>query len=201
MKLFDTTLPQNYSKALFEEQCLDIAEEHTDKMFDVMFTGSANLLKAVRSQDKAAVFKVNNLNGSMVAAAICRYFKNEEDETKPGNWSLVWTFYESDIPEDAIVIDLGNTQCHAYFIATAGKKYGICFKDAGCLVNTLGYTIIQLKKWLDENAKEGSDVMVEQDGIFQARVAVNKNGVKEFALEPAGEIKNLIKGDDEIEEK
>ena len=106
MKLFDTTLPQNYSKALFEEQCLDIAEEHADKMFDVMFTGSANLLKAVRSQDKAAVFKVNNLNGSMVAAAICRYFKNEEDETKPGNWSLVWTFYESDIPEDAIVIDL-----------------------------------------------------------------------------------------------
>ena len=43
--------------------------------------------------------------------------------------------------------------------------------------------------------------MVEQDGIFQARVAVNKNGEKEFALEPAGEIKNLIKGDDEIEEK
>ena len=40
--------------------------------------------------------------------------------------------------------------------------------------------------------------MVEQDAIFQARVAV-ENGEKVFAIEPAAEIKVLIKSDAMIE--
>ena len=59
--------------------------------------------------------------------------------------------------------------------------------------------MIQLKKWLDENAKEGVEVKIEQDGIFQARVAV-ENGEKVFAVEADGEVKNLIK-DDTADEK
>lgn len=197
MKLFDSTLPQMYSKALFEEKCFDLAPEHTDKMFDTLFTGAANLLKSVKSLEKPVAFVINELNGNMVAAAICQYFKND-DTNQPGNFSLVWTFDPTDIPEGALVISLDDTKTHSFFIAAAGSKYGIKFKDASCIVNTLGYTMSQLKKWLDENAKEGQIISVELDGIFQGRVEV-QNGVKVFAVEPDGEIKNLIKDDAAIE--
>jgi len=199
MKLFETTLPQMYSKALFEEKCFDLAPEHTDKIFDTLFTGTANLLKSIKSLEKPVAFVIKELNGNLVAAAICQYFKNDDD-SKPGNFSLVWTFDEADIPADALVTSLDDTKTHSFFIAAAGSKYGIKFKDASCVVNTLSYTVSQLKKWLDENAKEGSIVSVEQEGIFQGRVEV-QNGVKVFAIEPHGEIKNLIKDDAAIEEK
>lgn len=197
MKLFETTLPQMYSKALFEEKCFDLAPEHTDKMFDALFTGTSHLLKAIKSLEKPAVFEIRELNGNLVAAAVVRYFK-AEDDSNPGNFSLVWTFDEADVPEDGLKVSLDNTQSHSYFVACAGSKYGMKFKDTACLVNTLTYTMLQLKKWLDENAKEGSIVSVEQDGVFQARVEV-QNGVKVFAIEPDGEIKNLIKDDAAIE--
>lgn len=197
MKLFETTLPQMYSKALFEEKCFDLAPEHTDKMFDTLFTGTSNLLKSIKSLEKPVAFLIKELNGKMVAAAICQYFKND-DANQPGNFSLVWTFDESDIPENALITTIEDTKTHSFFIAVAGSKYGIRFKDASCIVNTLGYTMVQLKKWLDENAKEGTIVSVELDGIFQGRVEV-QNGVKVFAVEPDGEIKNLIKDDAAIE--
>ena len=50
----------------------------------------------------------------------------------------------------------------------------------------------------NENASEKEEVGVELDGVFQARVAV-EDGKKVFAIEPAGEIKVLIKDDASIE--
>jgi len=55
-----------------------------------------------------------------------------------------------------------------------------------------------LRRWLDENAKENEVVSIEQDGVFEARVAV-ENGEKVFAIEPAGEVKIIIKDDAAIE--
>lgn len=199
MKLFETSLPQMYSKALFEEKCFDLAQEHTDKIFDTIFTGSAELLGSVKSLERPTVFELREINGKLIAASVLRYFKNETDESKPGNFSLVWTFNEEDIPENALKISLDNAQAHPYFIAVSGKKYGMKFKDVSCLVNTLTYAMVQLKKWLDENAKENKVVSVELDGVFQARVEV-QDGVKVFAIEPDGEIKNIIKDDKAIEE-
>ena len=99
MKFSETNLPHIYSRALFEEKCFDLAEEHADKMFDTLFIGSANLLKSIKSLDKPTAFVIKNLNGTVAAAAIVQYFKNEDDANNPGNFSLVWTFDEADIPE------------------------------------------------------------------------------------------------------
>ena len=197
MKLFDTQMPQMYSKALFEEKCTDLAPEHTGKMLDVVFTGTANLLNQAKSKDKAAVFTFRKINGDLIAAAMVRFFENE-DTNNPGNWSLVWTFDDADIPEGALVIDLSDSQTHSYFRAVAGEKYGMRFEDTAAMTDCLTYALIHVKKWLDENAKEGAEVSLEFDGFFQARVAI-ENGEKVFAIEPDGEIKNLIKDDAAIE--
>ena len=197
MKLFDTQMPQMYSKALFEEKCTDLAPEHTGKMLDVVFTGTANLLNQAKSKDKATVFTFRKINGDLIAAAMVRFFENE-DTNNPGNWSLVWTFDDADIPEGALTIDLSDSQTHSYFRAVAGEKYGMRFEDTAAMTDCLTYALIHVKKWLDENAKEGAEVSLEFDGFFQARVAI-ENGEKVFAIEPDGEIKNLIKDDAAIE--
>ena len=197
MKLFDTTLPQNYSKGLFDEKGYDLAETHTDKILYSVFTGTSNLLNNAKSKDHPTSFEFNTLDGKFVAAGIVQFFENE-DTSKPGNWSLVWTFDESDIPAGTNRIQLKDPQSHSYFRAVAGEKYGIRFKDASCLIILLTYIFEQMYKWLDENAEEGKEISVELDSIFQARVAV-ENGEKIFALEPAGEIKMLIKDDAAIE--
>ena len=197
MKLLETQLPGMYSKGLFEEKCLDLAPEHMDKMFDTLFTGVSNLLNHSKSMEHPVAFTFRKIDKSFIAGALVQFFDNE-DKSNPGNWSLVWTFDEVDIPDTALKIDFSDPQTHSYFIATAGEKYGMQFKSDAMLVDCLTYALIQLKKWLDENAKEGTEVMVEQDAIFQARVAV-ENGEKVFAIEPAGEIKNLIKSDAMIE--
>jgi len=198
MKLNDTQLPGMYSDALFHEKYLDLAPEHMDKMFDVLFTGAANLLNGAKSTTRPAAFVMTNEASVFIAAAIVQYFENADDSNNPGNWSLVWTFDEKDIPEGALKIPFSDVQTHSYFIGAAGEKYGIQYNNESSLVNLLTYALYQLKKWLDQNVKEGAETSIELDGIFQARATV-ENGEKVFALEPAGEIKNLIKDDAAIE--
>lgn len=197
MKILETTLPQNYSKGLFEEKNYDLAAEHTDKIAYILFTAVSNLLNGSKSKDRPVSFELNEVDGKVIAAAIVQYFPNEDD-SKPGNWNLVWTFDEADIPENANRISITNPNSHSYFRSVAGDKYGIRFKDPTCLTTMLTYLVSQIRKWLDENAKEGEEVSVEQDAVFQARVAI-EGGQKVFSLEPAGEIKMLIKDDASIE--
>lgn len=198
MKLTETQYPQMYSKALVEEKLYDIPPEFVDKIVDVVFTGTSYLLAQTKSKEKPATLCFRKVDESLVAAATVRYFEGETKDDL-GNWSLSWTFNEEDIPEDAYKMDFATqVQTHSYFRSAAGERYGMRFDDSASLVDCLTYALIQLKKWLDENAKEGTEVMIEQDGIFQARVAI-ENGEKVFAIEPAGEIKVLIKDDAAIE--
>ena len=197
MKINDSTLPHIYSKGLFDEFAFDLAEAHADKICDILFTGTSDALNELKKKDQPVTFEFYKVDGSFVAGAICQYFENEDPE-KPGNWSLVWTFDESDIPENAVRYSLNNDQTHSYFRGTAGNKWGIRFKHPEAIKTTLTYMLQQIYNWLDQNAKENEEVTLEQDGVFQARVAV-ENGEKVFALEPAGEIKMLIKDDAAIE--
>ena len=195
--LYDTSLPENYAKGLFQDKYYDIGEEHTHKFFDILFNGTAYALNSVKSKEKPAVFEFRTLDKKFVAASIVRFFENE-DTTKPGNWNLVWTFDEADLPDDRNVITLDDSQAKPFFVSVAGDKYGIRFNTPDALVNMLIYLLEQLKKWLDENAKADEVVSVGYEGLFQARVAV-ENGEKVFALEVDGEIKLLIKDDAAIE--
>lgn len=198
MKLMETQLPAMYSKTLFEDFSLDLAPEHMDKMLNIVFTGTADVLKYARSKDKPTVFKFDLLNNELAAAAILQYFEGENSETDPGNWSLSWTFNKEDIPEGALEISINDLQTHSYFVSCAGSLYGMQFNSDANLVDCLVQSLVQLKKWLDENAKEDKEVEIEMDGVFKARVGVEA-GEKVFALEADGEIKNLIKADDAIE--
>ena len=197
MKLFDTNLPAMYSKVLYEEKNADLAAEHTDKIIDVTFTATAVFLNVVKKKNKPAALTFNALDKTVVAAAVIQYFEND-DKKKPGNWNLFFTFNEDDIPKDATVYSINDPQIHPYFRSCAGEKYHFTYNNPETIIHLPVTVFEQLKKWLDENAKEGEEVTIEQDGVFQARVAV-EGGEKVFAIEPDGEIKVLIKDDAAIE--
>ena len=196
MEFMSTNLPHNISHGLYHELSYDVAEAHVDKLFYTLMFGAASILNDIKSKEAPSVLIINNIKGKSVAAAIVEYFDNGD---KPGNWSLRWTFDPEDIPETtATKVDLLNPNTQPHFRAVAGEKYGMGFHDSTAIVVLLTYCIEQLYKWLDENAKEGETVEIELDGIFQAKVEVI-DGVKVFALDPAGEVKTIIKDDASIE--
>lgn len=197
-KLFDTTLPSNYSKVLFEEKNFDLAPEHLDKIFDTLFTGASNLLKHCESTEKPVALIFRNVKQEVVAVASVAFNPNK-DENSQGNWEYIWSFDENSIPEGALKIEFSSPDTHSYFRAVAGEKYGMAFKDVSCLVNCLVCALEQTKKWLDENAVEGKKIILEVDGIFNGEVAI-EGGEKAIGIIPAAEIKNIIK-DDKADEK
>ena len=194
--LFETGLPQNWSRRLFEDFAYDVAAEHCDKVMNILFTSAAEILKSSKNLNTPALV-FERVDGTFVAASFLTYFPNEDPE-QPGNWTLSWTFDENDIPEDASVIKFANNdQAYSFVRGIAGSKYGMTFIDSSAIVSLMVVTLEEIKKYLDENAKEGETVGVKLDGIFQARVAV-ENGIKVFALEADGLIKVLIKDDEAI---
>lgn len=198
MKILETTLPENFSKGLYEEKCYDLAAEHTPKIFYTLFAGAGELLNGAKTQSRPVALVFEDMKQNLIAAAIVQYIGNEQDETDPGKWSYVWTFSNDDIPSDALKISIQDSQTHPYFRAIAGDKWGMKFKDTDSLVILMTYALEQLRKWLDENCTENGETKIEQDDVFQARVGL-EDGVKVFALEPMGETKALIKSDKDIQ--
>ena len=197
MEFASTNLPHNISHGLYHEKGYDVGEGHVDKLYYIIMFGAANILKENKSMETPATFVITNIKNKPIAAATVQYFKNE-DENNPGNWSLTWTFDPNDIPENAEIYDLHNDDIHHHFRLIAGQKWGMKFYDRTSIIVLISYSMEQLYKWLDENAKEGETVEIELDGVFNAKVEI-VDGVKKFAIIPAGEVKTIIKDDTSIE--
>lgn len=198
--LMETSLPEMYTQKLFNEKNKDLAAEHTDKISYVLFGAVSEILKSIQSKEHPVVYLFERLDGSIISAAILRYFKNENAEA-PGNWSFVWTFEPNDIPDNAVKISIKDEkQSHSYFRAIAGDKWGMKFKSAENLIVLMNTFLEVLYAWLDENAKEDEEVVIKQDTVFKARVGI-ENGVKVMSIEPMGEVKKDIKNDVMLEQQ
>lgn len=196
-QLSQSILQENYSAHL-REMGYNLGPEHTGRMFTTAFVGVAEALSKIRSMDAPVAFKFNKLNGTSAAVAILQYFKND-NPSLPGNWSLTWSFDETDIPEGSKVISTSDPATYSYFRSAALSQNKMMFQNDSVMVDLLVAAFEQLYKWLDENATPGEEVGIIQDNTFQARVIVDENGEKVFSLEPIGEIKMLIKDDAAIE--
>ena len=197
MDLNNTSLPEMYSKGLLEEFNKNLSPQWTGNIFTTLFVGASKLLGVAKSKDRPVAFVIQKLNKEFAMAGIIQYFDGK-DKDKVGNWSLVWTLNESDVPENAERILLTDPRSHTYFISYAGEKYGIRFKSDENLITTLAYIPVCIRKWLDENAKEKEEVTLELPDVFTARVVV-ENGEKVFAIEATGESTFVAKGDANIE--
>jgi hypothetical protein len=198
MKLMESQIPQNYSTGLYSEKDYDVSPDFTNTLADILFTGVAMCLGDVKDRKFPSVFVFEENNSDFIAAAIVEYFENEDDPSKPGNWNYTWTWYKDDVPANSKIYRTTQSELSSYFRGVSQGKYGMAFRDVAGITEVNRYFLIQVKKWLDENAKEGEEVGVEEPGIFQASVVI-EDGEKVFSLVPEGEIKKLIKDDSAIE--
>lgn len=190
VNLMDSTLPEMWANASYEQDSFSISKHHCDKMMYVCFTGVTNFLAAMKSREYPMAFKFVMPNSEFLAAAIIQYIPSEDG---PGHWNYTWTFDAEDIPDDARVSSIDNPMTWQYFRAVGGKKYGIAF-DGGSEGICMVRLVHSINQWLEDNASETEEMAIVLDGIFQARVAV-EGGEKVKALEIIGETKAIIKDD------
>lgn len=195
--LKETTIPQNVSTGLYTEKELDVPVELVDKMLDVLVCSVTEILSDFKNVNTPVAFVFRKPNDDFIAAAIIRFFPNE-DKSKPGNWNYVWTFNEEDIPKDAKILSMYDMSLISYFTGNAISKYGFFAEQSEHYGITFCYLLQCIKKWLDDNASETEENAVEVPGLIQFRVAV-ENGEKVMAAEVDGELKVLAKGDSKIE--
>lgn len=198
IKLMESQIPQNYATGIYNEKAYELGAEHTDKVADILFTGVTNCLAEVKKQDTPVAFVFEENNGDFIAAAVVQFLANEDDPTKPGSWSYIWTWYKDDVPSNAHLYRCSDISMSIYFRGAGLSKYGIQWEDVSAINECTRYLLAQIKSWLDNNAVEGEEVGVVQDGVFQATVAI-EDGEKVFSIVPDGEIKKLIKDDAAIE--
>ena len=194
----ESQIPQNYSTGLYSEKDYDLSADHTNIVVDILFTAVAQCLGDVKDRKFPSAFVFEANNKDFIAAAIVQYFENEDDPSKLGNWSYTWTWYKDDVPANSKIYRTTQPELSSYFRGVSQGKYGMAFQDVAAITEINRYLLVQIKKWLDENAKEGEEVGVEEPGIFQASVVIEE-GEKVFSLVPEGEIKKLIKDDSAIE--
>lgn len=192
LNLMETSIPELYSRGLYDEKGYDLGAAHTDKIAATMFVGASEALSAIKSKDYPVAFVFEDQNGDLNAAGIVRYIPNE-DVSMPGHWNYVWTMEKSDIPEGARIVRLKDNDFQVYF-RTAAAKYVFGFKDPTALTECGNYLMKQINKWLTDNAKPDDEVGVQLDGIFEAKAIVEDNEVIKY-IGVIGETKAIIKSD------
>ena len=197
MALKDTKIPQICSTGFYNELSFDIAWDAIPKLLDVLVTGVTEALADIKSKEFPVAFSFRESNDTFIAAAIVQYIPNE-DKNNPGSWNYTWTFYEDDIPGNCRIVSAYDAEFVSYFRAYGHTKWRMIFEESTFAGDIFRYILSVIKKWLDDHASDVEETGVKLEGVVQFRVVV-EDGEKVFAIEPEGEIKQLIKDDSSIE--
>ena len=134
--IYDTSLLGSLSEEMMYNYQWDIRPEFCPKVMECIFVATSEILTSAKLIDKPVAVVYRKANKELAAAAIVQFFPNQDDPTKPGNWSLVWTFDEADIPENASIIEGTDSNVLVYYKAIAGNKFNIEY-DASDVINVL----------------------------------------------------------------
>ena len=195
--LMESSIPELFSRGLDEEKDIVVGSNHTEKVVTVIFEAVSKCLHDVKSKDYPVAFAFEDLAGDTLACAIVSYHESE-DKNEAGNWSYVWSFEKADIPEGSRVIKITDTQAQQYFITVAGSRFNMGFESPSYIIELSNYFFKVLNRYLEDNVTKDTNVEVGIDGVFQARAGF-ENGEIVKSIEPAGELKTIVKGDAQIE--
>jgi hypothetical protein len=198
VKLNETNIPQNFSTGMYNDKGYDISRDHASLVADILFTGVSECLGDIKTKEQPTAFVFKRNNDEFIAAAVVQFIENEDDKSKVGAWSYVWTWNQDDVPKNAKLVGPENADLGVYFRGVSKNKYGAAFRDQAAIIEVTRYFLETLSKWLEENASESEEIAVEEPGIFQAAIAI-EDGQRVKSLVPEGEIKKLIKDDSAIE--
>lgn len=201
IKFEDTSIPQTLS-VLESGKGRVVDPVDVPAAVKTYVAGITDFLALTKNTQHPVAVEVQDLKGNFVFGAIVTHREAEEDEAAKGNWNYEFTFNKNDIPEDAVTYALTNTQV---FEVVSKRGFDLCRLTFTTpeLYAELGIDIFNtIKDFLDQNAPaiEGERFEFELEGYFEASVDVEA-GEKLFAIVPKGEMKHLLKKNDDDNEK
>ena len=171
------------------------------RMFKSMFIGVTSYLATVKSTKTPVAFTVEDEEGNFIVGAVIEYNEApEEEDDVLGNWMYYWTFNKSDIPENATVYEVKNTQSHKTIIDAVWQHTSGRFEGTESLIQTFIIGFGSLKDCLLDNAIEGDTYELVYPGVFTSAVAI-EDGEKVLSITPDGLIKKMIKDDAALEQE
>ena len=171
------------------------------RMFKSMFIGVTSYLATVKSTKTPVAFTVEDEEGNFIVGAVIEYNEApEEEDDVLGNWMYYWTFNKSDIPENATVYEVKNTQSHKTIIDAVWQHTSGRFEGTESLIQTFIIGFGSLKDCLLDNAIEGDTYELVYPGVFTAAVAI-EDGEKVLSITPDGLVKKMIKDDAALEQE
>lgn len=171
-------------------------ESRSKDLFKTVFDAIATYLKFYQSKnEEKIVFKLKDEKGEFKFGAALNYQKPEEgSEDDSGNWYLEFSFYEDALEGYTKEIDNLSDTFYTVISERANKIMYGSFKSATLMNVTCILAIDAIRKWLDSNASEDEEVILNLDGVFTASVVV-EGGKKIMSIVPGETIKQIIKND------
>lgn len=195
VKLNETGLGETYAK-LLNDKGYSFSANFTDKIVDILFSGSVQLLKDMKSTDKPAAVVIEDLKGEPVFAIVCKYNSKEDDQTVAGNWEVFVSFDKNDFKEEETkVIKIVDNMATVYYFNYAMQKYGMKFNATEYLTVMLVDLAVLISQFLNDNTSKATDdepFIVSLDKVVE--LIVDNKGNKAIEIMP--EIKKLVKDDD-----
>lgn len=198
MKLQETTIMTNMVEVMRAKGLLWDRPNQSDLLFQSLFLSVSQFLGIHKKKDHKVALVVKDNYDNFKLAGIVQYHPNEEDDSNPGNYTYELTFDQADIAEIPEVYSIFDSMFQGVAQEVSLSYCNFRYVKNEQIIGFMTGCVEALTTWLDSNAKETEEVVVELEGYFQASVAV-ENGIKVFSIVPEGKIKQLIKGDSSIE--
>lgn len=193
VKFNETGIGETFAKVLNEKN-YNYSANFTDRIADILFSGSAKLLADIKSPEQPTAVLIQDLKGEDVFAIICKYIPGEEDSVA-GSWSLTVSFDKNDYKEpETKVIKITDSMATVYYYNYALQKFGMKFNQSEYMTVMLVNLGIVLKNFMDDNKSKGNDndpFVVNIDNV--ADIVLTSS---DKAIEINEAIKELIKNDD-----
>lgn len=191
MKLVETSIPQNYSVEYETMVGPAVPHKQVPCIFKSLMAATADFLRERKKKNQKTALKYVDNAGNFIMAAIVSYNKN--DEEGQDNWNFYFTFDEADLKDVANMFDTNDTGFHVK-LTDRLFEYRLRCNDAAYMCPMIFMAANSIVSFLDQNAKPGEEVTLEEDGYFVASVTV-EDGEPVKALVPDSEMKVLIKDD------
>mgnify|MGYP006981652763 FL=1 len=192
MKLKESALLENISRVL-DANGFVLDKCFVGDVIESIVEASSDFLRMVKTKSKVALVH-KDIKGNFIVAAVVDYNENPEDGQD--NYNYYWTFYPEDI-EDATIHDGGEAKVTSLISQRLQETHGLRPRTEHIVI-MIEKVLLCLRDYLDQNAKEGEEFQLEDEGYFIATVGVeNEKIVKSFL--PAGPMKVLIKDDATVE--
>ena len=180
---------------------------YADKILETIFGGTSRILGRMKNTSDMICLEFKNpKTDEFIAAATISYSNDDYDDMSKGYWNYTWTFNEDDIDSDAVIIDFASEYKNLVsdYVSYAINRYHVNesilkrYIDIHTVCHSLDLIMSILRSWLVLNvSNEGIRLVLP--GVFHAFAMID-SGETIIGIEPSGEMKILVKGDNAIQQ-